>query len=75
MISPSELVSEETGRRWDAAMIIKEKFMNGKQVTRFNVMLLPQYSHGDAEKSNTEVYVGIFHVCIRGFHDWINRSG
>jgi hypothetical protein len=67
MMSPPELVSEEIGRVWDAAMIIKGKFMNGKQVVRFNVKLLPQHSHGDAEKSNTKVYVNIFHVCIRGF--------
>jgi hypothetical protein len=68
--------SEETGRRWDTAMIIKGKFMNGKQVVRFNVKLLPQHSHEDEEKSNRRyIYVGIFHVCIMGFHDWINRSG
>lgn len=29
--------------------------MNGKQVVRFNVKLLPQHSHGDAEQSNTKV--------------------
>jgi hypothetical protein len=67
--------SEEIGRRWDAAMIIKGKFMNGKQAVCFNVTLLPQHSQ-EMQRKAIRRYMLIFSTFVsRGFYVWINRSG